>query len=100
VEGSPREARLRSEYASWYPSLSVTRWYRVSTLVRMVAGQLVRGEAGSSPRWAPGSRTLDDAHFEFRGGVERDTGWRTRVGDTTVWPAGVDPHHGPRPGHG
>jgi hypothetical protein len=84
-----RKARLRSEYASWYPDISVTTWYPVATLVRKVTRQLVHGEGDprSSPRWAVGGRTLDDRHFEFRGGVERDARWRTRAGDTTVWPA-------------
>lgn len=86
VEATLRQARLKSEYASWYPSLSVTRWYPVATLVPMVTHQLVHGDPGSSPRWAPGNRPLDDRHFEFRGGVERDAAWRTRAGDTSVWP--------------
>jgi hypothetical protein len=90
MEAQSRQAKVRPEYASWYPSVSATSWYPVSLLVRMVAQQLVHGEPGLSPRWAVGGRTLDDRHFEFRGGVERDAGWRTRAGDTTVWPAGSD----------
>jgi hypothetical protein len=54
-------------------------------LVRLVARQLVQGDTGSSPRLS-GTRPLDDRHFEFRGGVERDAAWRTRAGDTSVWP--------------
>jgi hypothetical protein len=87
VEAKSREARLREEFASGYPDLSATRWYPVATLVRLVAHQLVHGDtgSGSSPRLS-GSRPLDDRHFEFRGGVERDATWRTRAGDTSVWP--------------
>lgn len=100
VEAESRQARLRSEYASWYPDVSVTRWYPVSTLVRMVMRQLVHGDPGPSPRWAPGARPLDDRHFEFRGGAERDATWRTRAGDTTVWPAGRSRSpSGPMPDH-
>ena len=90
MEAKSREARLRSEYASWYPDVSTTRWYPVQTLVQTVMHQLVHGGPRSSPRWAPAGRALDDRHFEFRGGVERDAGWRTRAGDTTVWPAGAE----------
>ena len=81
MEANSRQGRLRPEYASWYPGVPMTRWYPVSILVRMVARQV----AHLDPR---GGRTLDDRHFEFRGGVERDASWRTRAGDTTVWPAG------------
>ena len=88
MEATSRQARLRPEYASWYPSVSATRWYPVSALVQIVMRQLVQGEPGSAPRWAASGRPLDDRHFEFRGGVERDATWRTRAGDTTVWPAG------------
>jgi hypothetical protein len=90
VRPKSRQARLRSEYASWYPNVTVTTWYPVLTLVRKVTRQLVHGDPRSSPRWAVGGRTLDDRHFEFRGGVERDAGLRTRAGDTTVWPAAGD----------
>jgi len=38
-----RQARLRSEYASWYPKVSVTTWYPVLTLVRKVTRQMVHG---------------------------------------------------------
>jgi hypothetical protein len=83
-----RQARLRSEYASWYPKIAVVTWYPVMALVRKVKRQLARGDPRSSPR--SNGRILDDRHFEFRGGVERDASLRTRAGDTTVWPAAVD----------
>ena len=89
MEEESRQAKLRPEFTSWYPNVSVTQWYPVSTLVHIVTRQLVHGDPGSSPRWAVGGRSLDDRHFEFRGGVERDARWRTRAGDTTVWPAGA-----------
>ena len=83
-----RQATLRSEYASWYPKIAVGTWYPVLTVVRKVKRQLVRGDPRSSP--GSGARILDDRHFEFRGGVERDASLRTRAGDTTVWPAAGD----------
>lgn len=85
MEATSREARLRPEFASGYGNLSVTEWYPVGMLVRLVARQLAQGDTGSSPRLS-GTRPLDDRHFEFRGGVERDAAWRTRAGDTSVWP--------------
>ena|SRR5689334_3414491 len=91
----PRQAKLRSEYASWYPSIWVATWYPVLAVLRKVTQQLVRGDPDSAPRWAAGDRILDNRHFEFRGGVERDAGLRTRAGDTTVWPAGTREAHPP-----
>ena len=97
AKAKPRQARLRPEYAAWYPDVSATRWYPVLKLVRAVMHQLVHSGPRSSPLWSPGSRALDDRHFEFRGGVERDAGWRTRAGDTTVWPAGAERGQRQRP---
>jgi hypothetical protein len=99
VGATSRKVRLRSEYASWYPNVSATTWYPVLTLVRTITRQLVHGggDPRSSARWAAGGRILDDRHFEFRGGVQRDSGWRTRAGDTTVWPAAVDQRYPPHP---
>ena len=81
-----RQARLRPEYASRYPKIAVATWYPVLTAVRKVKRQqLLGGGPRSSPRSS--RRILNDRHFEFRGGVERDASYRTRAGDTTVWPA-------------
>jgi hypothetical protein len=70
--GARREARLRREYAAWYPTLSVTAWIAASTAARAVARQLLDGEPewARPPRWAVGPRLLDDRHFMFRGGLE------------------------------
>jgi hypothetical protein len=100
VRATSRKARLRAEYASWYPNISTTAWYPVSTLVRKLTRQLRRGDGdpGSSPPWVAGARLLNDSHFEFRGGVQRDSTWRTRAGDTTVWPALRNQRDLPLPG--
>ena len=90
-----RQARLRSEYASWYPNISLSIWFPVSVVVRKVTRQLVHGDSTLAPRWAASGRILDDRHFEFRGGEDRDAGLRTRAGDTTVWPAGTDEYYRP-----
>ena len=86
-----RQAKLRSEYASWYPKIAVDTWYPVLTVLRKVKRQLVRGDPRLSPRSS--GRILDDRQFEFRGGVQRDASLRTRAGDTAVWPAAIDQSH-------
>jgi hypothetical protein len=67
-----RQARLRNEYAAWYPTIAVITWTPAATVARAVARQLLQGEPpwALGPRWAVGPRLLDDRHFEFRGGSE------------------------------
>lgn len=70
--GARRQARLRREYAAWYPTISLSTWLPATTVARAVARQLLEGEPewARAPRWAVGLRLLDDRHFEFRGGIE------------------------------
>jgi len=89
-----RQARLRREYAAWYPTLPVLTWVPAPTVARAVARQLLEGEPhwAQAPRWEPGPRILDDRHFEFRGGAEaRGPELRTRRGD----PLDAENPHGP-----
>ena len=60
----PREARLRAEYSDWFPRISPGVWHGAGWVTEMVLQQLRQG----SPVWEVGSRPLDEAHFEFRGG--------------------------------
>ena len=78
-----REARLRPEYAAWYPTLTVASWLTASTVARTVARQLLDGEPRGAglPHWAPGLRILDDRHFMFRGGLPQSPGTRCRRED-------------------
>ena len=77
-----RQARLRREYASWYPAIQVTGWFPAAMLARKVARQLLEGEPAGAPRWEPGPRLLDDRHFMFRRG---ERGSRAlRMGDTDM----------------
>lgn len=79
-----RQARVRREYAAWYPTLSVSTWTPAKTVARTVARQLLEGEPhwAQGPRWEPGPRILDDRHFDFHGGAEgRAPTARTRRGD-------------------
>jgi len=79
-----RQARLRNEYAAWYPTLACHVWIPAKTVARAVTRQLLDSGplSAACPRWAMGARILDDRHFTFRGGVERaDCHPRTRAGD-------------------
>jgi hypothetical protein len=59
-----RKARLRPEYAAWYPHLVAGEWQDAGWAAEKVLQQH-RREA--SP-WSLGRRTLSEAHFEFEGG--------------------------------
>jgi hypothetical protein len=76
-----RQVRIRSEYAPWYPTISVAVWLPAQLVARKVARQLMEGEPPWAPRWAVGPRLLDEQHFTFRRGVERGARGRTRLGD-------------------
>jgi hypothetical protein len=59
-----REARVRPEYAAFYPALRQGEWAPAATVAdRVVAGRLLRGGETLIR-----GRVLLDAHFEFRGG--------------------------------
>ena len=78
-----RQARIRAEYAAWYPTIQVATWLPARSVARAVERQLL-GEASQwslGPRWLPGPRLLDDRHFFFRGGGQRDPVTRSRRED-------------------
>ena len=64
-----RQARLRGEYAGWYPSIPPGTWQHAETVRHIVLRQLRHG----SPSWAPGLRALPDRHFEFQGASTVET---------------------------
>ena len=81
--GQIRQARIRAEYAAWYPTIQVATWLPARSVARAVEQQLL-GEPSQwslGPRWLPGPRLLDDRHFSFRGGVQRDPVTRSRKED-------------------
>ena len=82
--GARRQARLRREYAPWYPLIGVTAWMPAQSAANAVRRQLVDGEPPWAPKWELGRRVLDDRHFLFRGGADRDATQRTRSGDTAT----------------
>ena len=67
-----RKARLRSEYAAWYPGIEAGAWHDAAWTTEVVLRQMRQG----SPFWQLGSRVLDSEHFEFYGG---DHGSPSRV---------------------
>ena len=60
-----REARLRPEFAELYPGVRAGEWIGAAVLADTVlADRLLRGSAV-----AIRGRVLEEAHFDFRGGV-------------------------------
>jgi hypothetical protein len=75
-----REARLRPEWAEFYPGIDTGVWHVAAQLVPLVLRQRIQGQAA----WEFARRILIDEHFEFRGGRPRDESWTgilTRVED-------------------
>jgi len=63
-----REARLRPEFADLYPGLTPGRWEPASRIAEAVLANMLLAQMGEAPQQV----RLDEAHFEFRGGVEAD----------------------------
>jgi hypothetical protein len=74
-----REARLRPEFAHLYPELPAGQWLPATQIGATILMSQLRAERAPSL----GERLLDDAHFEFRGGIaaREDQGLKTRVND-------------------
>lgn len=85
-----RQARLRNEYAAWYPLIPVNVWVPARSVARTVAHQLVGDREDHcwtlAPRWAVGPRILDNRHFTFRGGEQRTSDTRIRPQDVLAPP--------------
>jgi len=64
-----REARLRPEFAALYPGLTPGRWEPAARIAEAVLANVLLHEIGEAP--LP-DRTLNEEHFEFRGGTESD----------------------------
>ena len=64
-----REARLRPEFAALYPGLTPGRWVPAARIAEAVLANVLLHEIGEAPL---ADRTLNEQHFEFRGGTESD----------------------------
>lgn len=71
-----REARLRAEFADLYPGIEPGVWFTAATLADHLTARLIR-EGKANMALVP--RTLDPAHFEFRGG-EGPVGGKASLG--------------------
>jgi hypothetical protein len=69
-----RKARLRPEYAAWYPELLAREWHDAGWATEKVLQQ----HRKASPSWSLGRRILSEAHFEFEGGDSRPWEGRER----------------------
>ena len=76
MQESIREARLRPEYADLYPGVEAGVWLPATS----VGQQLLLWHLATAVT-PQGDRLMTDEHFEFRGGLSRDNGTRTRAGD-------------------
>ena len=61
----PRQARLRSAYSEWYPSITPDEWHHALWTREMALAQLRKG----GPQWLGTGRILPDMHFDFQGGI-------------------------------
>jgi hypothetical protein len=79
MEFSPREARLKPEFAELYPPLVAGIWETAAEMGAKVLLWQVQQQGTD----ALNSRILDERHFEFRGGWYRgiETELRTRASD-------------------
>jgi hypothetical protein len=80
VQSTIREARLKPEYASFYPGVQAGVWIAASAI-----GQQLLLWHLTAPATPQGERLISEEHFEFRGGQKRVGSWinmRTRPADS------------------
>ncbi|HUR93712.1 MAG TPA: hypothetical protein VMY76_03955 [Gemmatimonadales bacterium] len=70
----PREVRLKPEFAELYAEIPPDRWLLASEVAALVVLR-----ASTARRLSIHVRTLDPAHFEFRGGAPREPAARART---------------------
>lgn len=76
---SPREARLKPEFAAEYPELVPGVWHPAASIAAfLLTRQRALGQADSLAR---PSRPVPTEHFEFRGGSGSSGSGRERVSD-------------------
>jgi hypothetical protein len=72
--GSEREVRVRAEYAELYPELAADAWVPAREFAEVMVRRARTARGLSLQR-----RTLDQRHFEFRGGQADARPPRTRT---------------------
>ena len=83
--GMTREARLRPEYAHFYPGVPAGVWMPAADM----GAALLMAHLQLAVVPSLGNRLLDELHFEFRGGGNRGalSGERTRSGEENERPS-------------
>jgi len=76
MEGPARQARLRREHAARYPLIPPGLWLPAKAVADLLAGPPRKLYHQPADR-----RTLDPAHFQFRGGVHMGRADNTRATD-------------------
>ena len=66
---APRQARLRPEYAQFYPGLQPDAWFSAASVSEMLIAR-ARIRRGTHD---PAQRSLNPRHFEFRGGPDSES---------------------------
>jgi hypothetical protein len=67
-----RMVRLRPEFAALYPGLDPGVWETATELgARLLAQHVIQ----PSPGFMLSNRVLPEEHFEFQGGIARDSSW-------------------------
>jgi hypothetical protein len=79
MDSTPREARLRPEFAEHYPEIEPGVWEPAAEL----GAKLLLWQVQQQGTAALNTRILDERHFDFRGGWYRGatTELRTRAND-------------------
>jgi hypothetical protein len=76
VTGSGRQACLRPEHAARYPLIPAGLWLPAKPIAGLLASR-----AREPGHHRAGRRTLDSAHFQFRGGGDEPRATPTRITD-------------------
>ena len=66
-----REARLRPEFAQFYPELTPGQWEPAARIAEFVLARYLLQRMTESDST---DRALDESHFEFRGGADPERG--------------------------
>lgn len=77
---SPREARLKPEFADQYPGLVPGVWHPAASIAAYLLTR--QRTLGAADPLAPPARAIPTEHFEFRGGSPATGDRRGRDGES------------------